>query len=127
MNAKMTSLLAGVALLTGVGVASADEPLRLSEASMDGVTAGTYITPDVSFYKYVNTNVQHYLDVYKDIDSKVHVYGQLADAEAAASCVSYNCLTETLTVTNTGYGGATTSYSESISATSDQGHYIYGY
>ena len=37
MNAKMTSLFAGVALLAGVGVANAEE--RLTAASMDGVTA----------------------------------------------------------------------------------------
>ena len=112
----MTSLLAGLALLAGVGVANAQEPLRLSETSMDGVTAGTY--SPFNFYKYVDTNVEHKLDVYKDVDSKVWVYGQLADAEAGAACYAPNCLTETLTVTNTGWGGPTTSYSESLSATS---------
>ena len=80
MNAKMTSLFAGIALLAGVGVANAEE--RLSAASMDGVTAGTY---NVSFTKYINTNVNAYLDVYKDVNADVYVDGKLADAEAAAS------------------------------------------
>ena len=124
MNTKLISIFAGVALLGGVGVANAEGPLQLTENSMDGITAGTY---DVSFYKYIDTNVTHTLDVYKDVYSTVQVYGQLADAEAAASCNSYNCVTETLTVTNTGIGGPTTSYSESLSATSDQAYLIYGY
>ena len=122
MNIKLTSLLAGAALLGGVGVANAEGPLQLTEAAMDGITAGTY---DVEFYKYVDTNVQHTLEAYKYVDSTVHVYGQLADAEAAASCFSYNCLTETLTVTSTSPAG-TTSYSESISATSDGAYYFFG-
>jgi hypothetical protein len=37
MNAKTTSLFAGIALLAGVGVANAEE--RLTAASMDNVTA----------------------------------------------------------------------------------------
>ena len=37
MNAKMTSLVAGIALLAGVGIANAEE--RLTAAAMDGVTA----------------------------------------------------------------------------------------
>jgi len=112
MNAKMTSLFAGIALLAGVGVANAEE--RLSAASMDGVTAAGYNS--VYFNKDIYTNVNAYLNVDKTVDSSVYVNGKLADAEAAASCSAYNCLTETLTVTNTGYYGPTTSYSQSISA-----------
>jgi hypothetical protein len=112
MNAKMSALFAGITLLAGVGIANAEE--RLTAASMDGVTAGWY---NVSFYKDINTNVDAYLNVNKDVNSDVYVNGQLADAEAAASCSSYNCLTETLTVTNTGYYTPTTSYSQSLSAT----------
>lgn len=112
MNAKMTSLFAGAALLAGVGVANAEE--RLSAASMDGVTAAG---SSVYFTKYINTNVTANLDVYKDVKSDVYVDGKLADAEAAAACSAYNCLTETLTVTNTGSYGDTSSYSQSISAT----------
>ncbi|WP_430233662.1 hypothetical protein [Nitrosomonas communis] len=118
MNAKMTSLVAGLALLAGVSVANAQEPMRLSETSMDGVTAGTYNYSPFNFYKDVYTDVDHKLNVWKDVDSTVYVKGQLADAEAGAACYAPNCLTETLTVTNTGWNGPTTSYSESLSATS---------
>jgi hypothetical protein len=114
MKAKMMSLFAGVALLAGVGIANAEE--RLTAASMDGVTAGTYV-PNFTFVKYIDTNVNSYLNQYKDVDSSVYVNGKLADSEAAATCSAYNCLTETLTVTNTGYSGPTSSYSQSLSAT----------
>jgi hypothetical protein len=112
---KMNSLFAGVALLAGIGVANATEPMRLTDVSMDEVTAGTY--GGVFFTKHINTNVYANLDVNKTVWATTNVHGQLADAEAAASCFSYNCLTETLTVTNTGYLTPTTSYSQSLSAT----------
>jgi hypothetical protein len=114
MKAKMISVFAGMALLAGVGIANAEE--RLSAASMDGVTAGTYV-PTFTFVKYVDTNVTSYLDQYKDVDSSVYVNGKLSDGEAYASCYSSDCLTETLTVTSTGAYGPTTSYSQSLSAT----------
>ena len=40
MNRKMLSMLAGAALLSGMGAAYADEPMRLTEAQMDQVAAG---------------------------------------------------------------------------------------
>jgi hypothetical protein len=112
MKAKMTSIFVGTALLAGVGIANAEE--RLTAASMDGVTAGTY---SVYFTKYINTDVQSNLQQYKDVNSNVYVDGKLADAEASASCSAYSCLTETLTVTNTGAYAPTSSYSQSLSAT----------
>ena len=102
MNAKMTSLFAGVALLAGVGVANAEE--RLTAASMDGVTAaGYYSVPTFQFSKNINTDVDVNLDVHKTINSNVVVTGKLADGEAYASCSATNCVAETLTVTDTGY------------------------
>jgi hypothetical protein len=112
MKAKMTSIFVGMALFAGVGIANAEE--RLTAASMDNVTAGWY---DVSFTKYINTDVTATLDVTKTVTATSTVSGQTADAEAASACYSYNCLTETLTVTNTGYLSPTTSYSQSLSAT----------
>ena len=41
MNRKMLSMLAGAALFSGMGDAAyADEPMRLTDAQMDEVTAG---------------------------------------------------------------------------------------
>ena len=52
MNRKMLSMLAGAALLSGMGDAAyADEPMRLTEAQMDEVTAGA-IDP-VLFQQYL--------------------------------------------------------------------------
>jgi hypothetical protein len=117
---KMISLVASVALLAGVGAANAQEPLRLSENSMDTITAGSYYSPDFSFTKYVNTYVNTNLDVYKTVGTHTYVSGKLADGEAYATCGASNCLTETLTVTNVPSNYSyepTSSYSSSISAT----------
>jgi hypothetical protein len=116
MNAKMTSLVAGIALLAGVGIANAEE--RLTAASMDGVTAAGYYSPTFQFSKDVNTDVKHELWVDKDVYSTVHVVGNLADAEAVSECGAYygGCLSETLTYTSVGAYGGTTSYSESLTA-----------
>jgi hypothetical protein len=116
MNTKMTSLVAGIALLAGVGIANAEE--RLTAASMDGVTAaGFYRVPTFEFSKVVDTDVTHELEVVKTVYSNVNVVGNLADAEALSECTAYGgCLSETLTYTGVnGYGG-TTSYSESLTA-----------
>ncbi len=111
---SLTSLLAAAAMVTSVGIAQADEPMRLSESSMDGVTAGSiYSTANIT--KYVDTYNDSYLNQYKNVYSSTYVQGQLADAEAIADCYSYNCLTETLTATNVS-PYSTGSYSGSISA-----------
>lgn len=100
MNAKITSLFAGIALLAGVGIANAEE--RLTAASMDGVTAaGGY---------------GDYLHVWKDVNAYVNVHGNLAHATAGADCYGWNCLAQTSTYTNTTpWSGS--AYSSSTSAT----------
>lgn len=75
MNAKTTSLFAGIALLAGVGMANAEE--RLSAASMDEVTAA-------GGWKHHH----HYAP--KDPNNT-------AVAEASAYCKTTNCLTVTQT------------------------------
>ena len=80
MNAKMTSLLSGVALLAGVGFANAAEPMRLTEASMDAVTAaGSKHGHDHGYW-------------FKHYDFKGP---KLAIATADATCVGANCLAVT--------------------------------
>ena len=62
MNIKLTSLIASVALLSGVSVANAEGPLQLTEASMDGITAGSgyhHYPATFEFTKYINTDVKH--------------------------------------------------------------------
>jgi hypothetical protein len=107
-----SSIIAAVVMMGAAGLANA-EPVALTDGQMDGVTAGTFY--NVYFNKYVNTNVTSYLNQDKYVDSAVNIRGQLADAEAAATCWGSNCFSETLTVTNTDYFG-TSAYSQSISA-----------
>jgi hypothetical protein len=45
MNKKLLCTLAGAALLSGMAAAYADEPMRLSSAQMDRVTAGVDTGP----------------------------------------------------------------------------------
>ncbi len=98
MNAKMTSLVAGIALLAGVGVANAEE--RLTAAAMDGVTAaGGYDS----------------LHVWKTVYVDVDVYGNLSHAKADAYC-SGSCVTQTSSWTYSGTNSGE-SHSSSISAT----------
>jgi hypothetical protein len=40
MRAKLFGLMTGVALLSSIGVASAGEPIALTDAQLDNVTAG---------------------------------------------------------------------------------------
>ncbi|SFF15911.1 hypothetical protein [Nitrosomonas sp. Nm166] len=82
MNTKITSLLAGVTLLVGVSVANAAEPLRLTEASMDTVTAAGTKKHD------------HHAD-WKHFDHKFFKGPKLAVATADASCKGATCLAVT--------------------------------
>jgi hypothetical protein len=114
MNTKMTSLVAGIALLAGVGIANAEE--RLTAASMDGVTAAGYSVPTFQFSKRIETDVDVNIDINKDIDADVDIDGHIADGEAYAICWGYDCIAETLTVTETTPVSGE-SYSGSLSAT----------
>jgi hypothetical protein len=49
MNKKLLCTLAGAALLSGMAAAYADEPMRLSSAQMDRVTAGCGLSLGVGF------------------------------------------------------------------------------
>jgi hypothetical protein len=112
------SVIVGTAMIIASGVASADEPMQLTAAEMDGVTAGCYGcgTPDFSFTKEVVTVNVATLDVWKLVVSQTYVVGNLADAEATAQAFGPGSLAETVTVTYTD-GGSSVAYSGSVSAT----------
>lgn len=119
---KMISLVASVALLAGAGIANAQEPLRLSETSMDNITAGNFYNPTftsniskdwhLSDYSYIGANV--------NINSDPNVKDMTAHAEAQAGCqAGSTCLATTGSITQTGdYFHPTVSYSTSTSASS---------
>jgi hypothetical protein len=84
MNAKITSLFAGIALLAGVGIANAEE--RLTAASMDNVTAaGGYDS----------------LHVWKTVWVDVNIDGNLAHSTATASCSGHECVAQIGQATST--------------------------
>jgi len=77
MNAKITSLFAGIALLAGVGIVNAEE--RLTAASMDNVTAaGGYDS----------------LHVFKTVHVGVHIDGNLGHSSGDAKCFGGDCVAQ---------------------------------
>ena len=61
----------------------------------------------------------------KAVAVQVDVTGFLADAEAGANCFGFNCVAETLTITDSRADlFTTTAYSESLSAASDLNGFI---
>lgn len=84
---------AAIGLLAG---AASAEPLSLDDAAMDGITAGTgYHMPGVplDFGKNVNLSdsIRNWVDSY--ITSKVHLHGNVATSEGAATALGPNTLT----------------------------------
>ena len=112
---KMLSLLAGASLLALSSVASADEPVVLSDAMLDSVTAAgavnfnTNVIKNVEITKFVN------LDVDKDVDAFVDIDGRLATAEASADALGLDALAETDTFAQVDETGAF-AFSESLAA-----------
>ncbi|SFI47433.1 hypothetical protein [Nitrosomonas sp. Nm34] len=124
---KMTSLLASVALLAGAGIANAQEPLRLSETSMDNITAGTFnyptFTSNVS--KDWNLSDYSYIGAKTNIISDPYIKDMTAHAEAQAGCqAGTTCLATGGAITQTGdYYHPTLSISTSTSSSSGYPHY----
>jgi hypothetical protein len=104
MTSKFLSLVAGVAALGLVGAAAnAAEPMHLTDAQMDSVTAGLF---DLD----VTEKLKARINVGVDID------GNLAKALAAADAYGKNTLAETVTVTET-TKYSSSALSQSLSAT----------
>jgi hypothetical protein len=91
----MLSVIAGASLLALAGAANASEPITLTSAQLDGVTAGGIFTHYQNIF-VANTSLSY-----------VNLTGNAAIAEAGADAYGNNTLTKTLT------GTVTTSYSSS--------------
>jgi hypothetical protein len=95
-----------------VGDAQAN-PLTLSNADLDQVTAGATLNLDVA--KNIASNIA--LEVNKTVTAFSILVGHLADAEASSNAVGANSLSETLTIANVNqHAGKSESYSHSIAA-----------
>lgn len=114
---RTLALLVGTSLLALSGAASADEPVVLSEITLDKVTAGGTVDFDTNVFKEVTINKVVTLDVFKDVDADVDIEGRLATAEASADALRDNALAETDTFAQVDESGAF-AFSESLAATS---------
>ena len=117
---KMLSLLAGASLLALSSVASADEPVVLSDAVLDSVTAAGAVNFDTNVVKNINLFKMVELDVDKDVDAFVDIDGRLATAEASADALGIDTLAETDTFAQVDSTGSF-AYSQSLAATDDNG------
>ena len=115
---KVFALLAGAGLLAMAGVASADEPIILSEASLDKVTAAGLVEFNTNVVKFVQIDKDVELTVFKTVDADVNVDGRLATAEASADALGFDALAETDTFAQVDEFGAF-AFSESLAATDD--------
>ena len=113
---RMLSLLAGASLLALSSVASADEPVVLSDAVLDSVTAAGAVNFNTNIFKTVEINKFVNLEVDKDVDAFVNVDGRLATAEASADALGFDALAETDTFAQVDETGAF-AFSESLAAT----------
>ena len=112
------TLLAGAGLLAMAGVANADEPVILSEASLDKVTAAGLVEFNTNVIKFVQIDKDVELTVFKTVDADVNVDGRLATAEASADALGFDALAETDTFAQVDETGAF-AFSESLAATDD--------
>ena len=112
------TLLAGAGLLAMAGVANADEPVILSEASLDKVTAAGLVEFNTNVIKFVQIDKDVELTVFKTVDANVNVDGRLATAEASADALGFDALAETDTFAQVDETGAF-AFSESLAATDD--------
>ena len=112
------TLLAGAGLLAMAGVANADEPVILSEASLDKVTAAGLVEFNTNVIKFVQIDKDVELTVFKVVDADIDVDGRLATAEASADALGFDALAETDTFAQVDETGAF-AFSESLAATDD--------
>ena len=112
------ALLAGAGLLTLASVASADEPVVLSETALDKVTAAGTVEFNTNVFKFVEITKDVELTVMKMVDADVDIDGRLATAEASADALGIDALAETDTFAQVDSTGAF-AFSESLAATDD--------
>ena len=117
---KILSLLAGASLLALSAAAGAEEPMVLSEAALDSVTAGGVVEFNTDILKNVSITKTVFLDVDKNVDAAVFIDGRLATAEASADALGEDALAETDTFAQVDETGAF-AFSESLAATDDNG------
>ena len=131
----MKRVLLPVVAFSAVGSVALAEPLTLTDAQMDGVTAGQEVfafkdifsSVDENFFKNVQVNKQKFVQIQKQVQVQtlVDLDQNLADAEALAQAIGWNTFSEAQSVTVTTApetiadllaNGSSTSFAESLSA-----------
>jgi hypothetical protein len=108
---KKIAILLGSVLAAGAAQA---EPLTLSGAQMDSVSAAGPAWVDAWKRVDIQENIDKKVDIYKQkyIQQKVDLFGFYADADGAANCFGVACETLTFAITDT---NAFEFYSTSVS------------
>ncbi len=90
---KLTSILAGVALMAAVGAATADEPVKLTESQMDDVTAGWIIIYPFRSVASAVASAQAfgYRNASMTSTATVALPGASGAASASSSCSGWGC------------------------------------
>jgi hypothetical protein len=117
MTSKFLSLVAGVAALGLVGAAAnAAEPMQLTDAQMDGVTAGTLA---IHLKKKFDTEVGFDFDI-----KRPKVKGEANVAESFADALAYGEVTavEAYAVTETVQGVGSSATAAAVSGSFDKQH-----
>ena len=115
---KTLAVLAGAGLLALASVASADEPIVLSETDLDRVTAAGTVEFNTNVMKFIELNKDVELTVLKTVFADVDIEGRLATAEASADALGIDTLAETDTFAQVDETGSF-AYSQSLAATDD--------
>ena len=82
MSAKIVTVITGMALAAGITAANAGEPVKLTDAQMDGIVAGR--DNYANFYKDFNENVNVHKRFDNNLYSQVYVFDPFAHGEAIA-------------------------------------------
>lgn len=112
-----------LAVVAALGVATPlyAEPVRLDEASLDRVTAGSRLPGvwfDINVFKNVFANSSKFVNIAARVQSAPRIRGNLAEAEASANAVGRNSFSQTLTAADVVSGKYSASFSESVAASS---------
>ena len=105
----MKRILLPALALSAMSSAALAEPMSLTDAQMDAVTAAGFAFVDASKFVYIDEYINKYVDIYKDkyIQQRVDVQGFFAEADGGANCRGYGgCEALTYAITDVSdYGG----------------------
>ncbi len=98
----MKKILLPALALGAMSSAALAEPVAMTKAEMDEVTASGYAFVDAEKFVDIHENIDKKvkIDKFKDIVQKVDVQGYFAEADAGANCLGYGCESLTYAITD---------------------------